>query len=117
MSIEFNKCTVGGVDYLAVTIGNDTKALLGTDGNSLRTLNYRVLSNEEVSAILAKMKELQSPNKDIEFLQADIASLGHLLDMSIERNDPIGKIQLSSRLETRKRELKELQSEVKDGSR
>ena len=73
---------------------------------------YGTFNFEEIEATYLKMKELQSPNKDIEFLQADIASLGYLLDMSIE-SDPIGKIQLSSRLETRKRELKELQSEVK----
>lgn len=63
MSIEFNKCAIGGVDYLAVTIGNDTKALLDIDGNSLLILNYRVITNEESDQILAKMKELQSEVK------------------------------------------------------
>ena len=105
--IEFTKLSWGALEGRVKC----TEVMIYQDGETY--INGDEFSREDLEQILAKMKELQSPNKDIEFLQADIASLVHLLDMSIESNDPVGKIQLSSRLETRKRELKELQSEVK----
>ena len=112
MSIYFRELSdiVIDVDYRGIHVATIYK---WKAGRRQQIALHDLLDIEVLESILAKMKEPQSPNKDIEFLQADIASLGYLLDMSIERNDPIGKIQLSSRLETRKRELKELQSEVK----
>ena len=113
MSIEFRKDNKFRLDVI------DDFTLIGYIFSTSQGVWFEAIDGDEefgieqLETILAKMKGLQSPNKDIEFLQADIASLGHLLDMSIERNDPIGKIQLSNRIAQRKRELEELQSEVK----
>lgn len=59
MAIEFIKCVVNGVNYLSVTVDNNTKALLGEDGCSLIMINHSMLTDEEAKMVFAEMKKLR----------------------------------------------------------
>lgn len=60
MAIEFIKCVVNGVNYLSVTVDNNTKALLGEDGCSLIMIGKMNFYDDEAHKVFVKMRELRN---------------------------------------------------------